>query len=749
MGFYSKASDLITLVNNFKGTREEHTTLVKEVCDLFDLSVYEKNFSDVTIALLYFFSNLIGVPQYFDLFCKLNNIDHFDSFSNMLILGSLIKESSLMIDKDTKVHIFQKEVIDRFDKNTCNRFIISAPTSFGKTFIIYHLIEKMNYENIVLIFPTISLLSENLKRIIDLKQNGYLKDYNVLTLSEEKLAEKKNILIFTPERFMTFLDKNPQSKFDFLFFDEIYKIDNDFIVETNEEVEQIESSRDVTFRISLEFGLTKTKDALLAGPFLQYENSQTMSNFIKDNDFISLDYNDVELVSKKKVSYNDLKSSNFDGLDFSKIQSKNNTDKIFEILKRVKKDETIIYCSRRNLAEDYALKISEKESLYIVEPNDRFNKLIAHLESKYTKNWCLIKTLKKGIGIHHGTIPKYIQREIISLFNLGVIKCIFSTTTITEGVNTTAKNMIIISHKKGIKDLKRFDILNIMGRAGRFSKHYSGRVFILDNKLNLILDSDAEVITHKNYGIETTKTDVDLEFTRDEYLSDSDAEKKIDIAKLYDKNEIPDNIRNSFLTVSPTQKVKLFKLISYAVERVPEYVSDIIKSINSRGIKLDQIQLLITIIEKVIDDKDRLYSYLHKGNNEYSVITYMINSYLIGGFDNMLIYELERNSKIDTAIRKVSNLVYNIFRYELVKYISVIDLIYRTIISKKENKSFDETTGFGGLLSYLEYGAYTDKGRKASDLGLPSNVIKHIDGGRKNFDAYEQLVYDEMKILLE
>ena len=37
---------------------------------------------------------------------------------------------------------------------------------------------------------------------------------------------------------------------------------------------------------------------------------------------IFLDYNDVELVSKKKVSYNDLKSSNFDGIDFSKIQSK-------------------------------------------------------------------------------------------------------------------------------------------------------------------------------------------------------------------------------------------------------------------------------------------------------------------------------------------------------------------------------------------------------------------------------------------
>lgn len=53
----------------------------------------------------------------------------------------------------------------------------------------------------------------------------------------------------------------------------------------------------------------------------------------------------------------------------------------------------------------------------------------------------------------------------------------------------------------------------------------------------------------------------------------------------------------------------------------------------------------------------------------------------------------------------------------------MIDPIYRTIISRKENKSIDDISWFGSLLSYLEYGAYTDKGRKASDLGLPINVI--------------------------
>ena len=48
---------------------------------------------------------------------------------------------------------------------------------------------------------------------------------------------------------------------------------------------------------------------------------------------------------------------------------------------------------------------------------------------------------------------------------------------------------------------------------------------------------------------------------------------------------------------------------------------------------------------------DCIHTYI-KEINEYSVITYMINSYLIGGFDNMLIYELERNTKIDTAYQK-------------------------------------------------------------------------------------------------
>lgn len=77
-----------------------------------------------------------------------------------------------------------------------------------------------------------------------------------------------------------------------------------------------------------------------------------------------------------------------------------------------------------------------------------------HIKNAFSEDWILYKGLQNGIGIHHGYIPKYIQKEIIEFFNQGVLDTIISTTTITEGINTSAKNMIVMSDKKGTKPLK-------------------------------------------------------------------------------------------------------------------------------------------------------------------------------------------------------------------------------------------------------------------------------------------------------
>ncbi|MFP3398361.1 helicase-related protein, partial [Brevibacterium sp. SIMBA_078] len=115
--------------------------------------------------------------------------------------------------------------------------------------------------------------------------------------------------------------------------------------------------------------------------------------------------------------------------------------------------------------------------------SDELTAFISHLIGSYKyDDWIVIHALKHKIGIHHGLVPKYIQKEIINFFNSGDLDILVSTTTITEGVNTSAKNLLVLNAKKGDKDLKTFDAKNIAGRAGRFLHHYSGRVLIFDKK---------------------------------------------------------------------------------------------------------------------------------------------------------------------------------------------------------------------------------------------------------------------------
>lgn len=61
------------------------------------------------------------------------------------------------------------------------------------------------------------------------------------------------------------MDKNKEIQLDFVFVDEIYKLDNGFIID---EVSQ-ENERDVAYRIALhELLKTPHVDSLLTGPYI-------------------------------------------------------------------------------------------------------------------------------------------------------------------------------------------------------------------------------------------------------------------------------------------------------------------------------------------------------------------------------------------------------------------------------------------------------------------------------------------------
>lgn len=233
---------------------------------LFDF-IKGEPISEADMNFLLFLANEAGVPQYFDLLKdKFTDCRISDENINALTLSALFHDASL-IRGNNKLHRYQKNVLDSFTARQQNRFVLTAPTSFGKTFLVYEVIQKMQYQNILLIFPAISLLSENYARLCS---SDTFQEYKIHSLSEEEFnLSEKNIFIFTPERFLSFMDSHQHLHFDFAFIDEVYKIDNSFIIDQ----ETIgENERDTAYRLALEFICNLTSDMLLANYIWHFLN---------------------------------------------------------------------------------------------------------------------------------------------------------------------------------------------------------------------------------------------------------------------------------------------------------------------------------------------------------------------------------------------------------------------------------------------------------------------------------------------
>ena len=163
MDRFTRTADIIKAYYSYKQTADS-ATFVKKVCSFFDF-IKDESLSDADLNLLLFLANEAGIPQYYDLLkSKFTNAEIGDESINSLTMSALFHDASL-IRGDSKLHRYQKHVLDSFVATQRNRYVLTAPTSFGKTFLVYEIIQKMQYQNVLLIFPAISLLSENYARL--------------------------------------------------------------------------------------------------------------------------------------------------------------------------------------------------------------------------------------------------------------------------------------------------------------------------------------------------------------------------------------------------------------------------------------------------------------------------------------------------------------------------------------------------------------------------------------------------------
>ena len=181
------------------------------------------------------------------------------------------------------------------------------------------------------------------------------------------------------------------------------------------------------------------------------------------------------------------------------------------------------------------------------------------------------------------------------------------------------------------------------------------------------------MLEHKNYDVNSPKTDVDYQITKDKYLSESERRDKETIKSQIIASEIPTDVFDCFRVVGPKDKLTLYGYISrmpwWTIEDIKR-VSVTLASSNAHRLYWQGFQTIMDIVFPIVrEEKLKQLIARRSGPKQYSMVTILLNSYLSDGFFGMVQYYVERkeNPKTkDEAMRQVADFVYNVFKYHLV-----------------------------------------------------------------------------------
>ena len=362
---------------------------------------------------------------------------------------------------DKYFHEEQKHLKNILDSG--KNLIVSAPTSFGKSLLIEEMVANKKFKNIVIIQPTLALLDETRKKL-----KKYQEYYKIIVrTSQEPSEEKGNLFLLTAERVMEYKDM-PQ--IDFFVIDEFYKLsekrDDERLDHLNNAFIKLLKNKNRSIKESL--ALNNISQFYLLGPNIDGISEGFEKTF--NAEFYKTDYSLIE----NKIE--DIYKLHKDKFSKPRKYKEFKEEKLFELLLDLKNQQSIIYCSSparvRELAEKFCLFLENKGVEKSVDLP-----LVEWIKKHINPKWHLINFLNYDIGINDGALQKHINSSIIDYFNDKKLKYIFCTSTIIEGVNTSAKNVIFFDNKKGGKDIDFFDYSNIKGRSGRMMIHYIGKIF--------------------------------------------------------------------------------------------------------------------------------------------------------------------------------------------------------------------------------------------------------------------------------
>lgn len=392
-------------------------------------------------------------------------LDHRDCFSNCEnILNTLveaaglipyIEDKQLLTTGEQLIYEFHRPIglddivlhsaqMDVYQQLLCGEnIILSAPTSFGKSLLIDAMIASDKYKIIVIIVPTIALIDETRIRL----SKRFHEKYKIITHPSQK-QEDRSIYVLTQERFLEFQN---DIKPDFFVVDEFYKLNHPEGCSSYDE-----------------------RMVSLNSAFLRLCHSKAQFLLIGPN------ISGVKAGKDKEISFKFIRTDfKTVATDIEYIETEGSLDsKCVEIAQNLD-EQTLIFCKSPASANALANKLLQSGIQF---NSAKAQELAKWLKDNYHRDWELANFIEHGIAMHYSALPRAISHYILKLFNDGALRFILCTSTIIEGVNTSAKNIIIYDNKIALRKFDMFTYNNIKGRAGRMFRYFVGKVFVLNEQ---------------------------------------------------------------------------------------------------------------------------------------------------------------------------------------------------------------------------------------------------------------------------
>lgn len=355
----------------------------------------------------------------------------------------------------------QADIVDAVHDLDCYSF--SAPTSTGKSFVLMDLIIKCPTD-VVVVVPSRALINEY---YIKLRESVQDKTVNILTFIDRinTAHSRKNIFVVTPERCRELFSHKDEFNVGLFLFDEAQLSDESSI-------------RGLLFdsivrRCHKHFPKAKL---IFAHPFIENPEAQIEKNHLDDgmrlNSYPYRQRNVGQMFFYADKDWNYYHCGlNQKVMGYKKVDC---PDPIQRILSQ-EKGSVMFYVSKSSILSGSCLTDFERY-VNMCQPfnNAEVDEIIKKLEEYTGGNTRerrfyyseFIDLLKRGIVLHHGSLPMKSRLLIEDYIKRGFCRICFATATLEQGVNMPFEAVYIERFSK--KDY--LAIKNIIGRAGRSSK---------------------------------------------------------------------------------------------------------------------------------------------------------------------------------------------------------------------------------------------------------------------------------------